>query len=473
MLFNSYVFIAFFVFVYGSYLLLNKSYRAQNRLLLVASYIFYGYWDWRFLSLIFISTVIDYFVGRNLFAAESDRRRKILLVISILANLILLGFFKYFNFFSDSVASLLETFGMHAGFVTLNIVLPVGISFYTFQTMSYTIDVYRRKVEPTRNFLDFALFVSFFPQLVAGPIERAVNLLPQVTSPRKIKSDQINAGLFLMLWGYYKKVVIADNLGMIADKIFNGYTQYQGVDIIVGVLAFAIQIYCDFSGYSDIARGAAKMMGFDLMVNFRLPYFALNPSDFWERWHVSLSSWLRDYLYIPLGGNRKGDRRTRINLGLTMLLGGLWHGAAWNFVAWGGFHGAILGIYRGFDRHPEHNDPRGKKYSYTRVLSRMALMFALTMIGWVLFRAHTMNQIGYMLTHWIGGFSAQSPELIHKLLFYSIPLIIIQIYQYVKRDLLAPMKIRPIFRAPLYAYLLLWIFIFGVRAATEFIYFQF
>ncbi len=473
MLFNSYVFIGFFVVVYSLYLLLRGHHKAQNRLLLVASYVFYGYWDWRFLSLIAISTLIDYSVGLALHTTEASRRRKQLLLISVAANLTLLGFFKYFNFFADSVAGLLDLFGMHAGFVTLNIVLPVGISFYTFQTMSYTIDIYRRKLTPTRNLLDFALFVSFFPQLVAGPIERAVNLLPQITSRRRITSSQINAGLFLLVWGYYKKVVIADNVAKIADQIFNGYTQYHGLDLLIGTLAFTLQILCDFSGYSDIARGLAKLMGFDLMVNFKLPYFALNPSDFWLRWHVSLSSWLRDYLYIPLGGNRGGSARTQRNLALTMLLGGLWHGAAWHFVIWGGFHGLILALYRVFDRHPEHLDPWNGQYRTARIISKMFLMFTLTIIGWVFFRAATAHQIVYMLTEVFGGWSEATAGLAHKLIFFALPLVVIQVYQYVKRDLLAPLKLRPIFRISLYIYFVVWIFVFGVRQAAEFIYFQF
>jgi len=473
MLFNSLVFVAFFIIVYGLYLLLRRHHKIQNRLLLVASYVFYGYWDWRFLSLIALSTIIDYFVGLALHGSESPRKRKFLLLISVFANLSLLGFFKYFNFFADSFAGLLGMFGMDAGYVTLNIVLPVGISFYTFQTMSYTIDIYRRKAEPTRSFLDFALFVSFFPQLVAGPIERAVNLLPQVTSPRRIKPSEINAGLFLILWGYYKKVVIADNVAIIAAQIFNGYTQYQGLDLLVGILAFTVQIFCDFSGYSDIARGLAKLMGFNLMVNFKLPYFALNPSDFWLRWHVSLSSWLRDYLYIPLGGSRGGTAATQRNLALTMLLGGLWHGAAWHFVIWGAFHGLILALYRVFDKKPEHEDPWSGKYSYFRILSKMLLMFILTLIGWVIFRASTGHQIIYMLTNVFGGWSENTLNMAHQLAFFSMPLIVIQIYQYLKRDLLAPIKLPPIIKFPLYAHFIIWIVIFGVREAAEFIYFQF
>jgi D-alanyl-lipoteichoic acid acyltransferase DltB (MBOAT superfamily) len=473
MLFNSLIFVVFFFAVYTLYLVLHRHLRAQNRFLLLASYIFYGYWDWRFLSLIFISTLVDYYLGRTIYRTEKEVKRKRLLILSVLANLSLLGFFKYFNFFADSFSGVLDLFGMEAGFVTLNIVLPVGISFYTFQTMSYTIDIYRRKAQPTDSFLDFALFVSFFPQLVAGPIERAVNLLPQITAPRTFTVDQINSGIFLLLWGYFKKVVIADNVALIANQVFDGYTEYQGLDIVIGVLAFTVQIYCDFSGYSDIARGLARLMGFELMVNFKLPYFALNPTDFWLRWHVSLSSWLRDYLYIPLGGNRGGSLYIQRNLALTMLLGGLWHGAAWNFVLWGAYHGLILGIYRVFDKNPEHEDPWSGKNSPARIISKMSLMFVLTMIGWVIFRARSVHQIYYMLTNIGFGMSEDSLQMTYRLLFFSLPLVAVQIYQYVKRDLLALLKLSEVARVVIYAALLIGILVFGYRDSAEFIYFQF
>ncbi|NEO92828.1 MAG: MBOAT family protein, partial [Moorea sp. SIO3G5] len=300
MLFNSFIFVLFFIIVYTLYLFLNRNYKAQNILLLIASYVFYGWWDWRFLSLLALSTVVDFTVGKQLQDIKEDRKRKLLLCISLVFNLSLLGFFKYFNFFAESFSSLLQIVGLQVDWVTLTILLPVGISFYTFQTMSYTIDIYRGKLKPISNFLDFALFVSFFPQLVAGPIERATTLIPQIILPRNLNIEQINAGILLIVWGYFKKVVIADNMATIANPIFNNYTQYQGLDVLIGILAFTVQIYGDFSGYSDIARGISKLMGFELMVNFKLPYFALNPSDFWLRWHISLSTWLRDYLYIPL-----------------------------------------------------------------------------------------------------------------------------------------------------------------------------
>ncbi len=473
MLFNSFTFVGFFILVYTLYLLLKNHYKAQNIVLLIASYIFYGYWDWRFTSLLALSTIVDFTVGLLLQNTEEERKRKLLLFISIFFNLSLLGFFKYFNFFAESFTGLFQVFGMEADWVTLNVLLPVGISFYTFQTMSYTIDVYKRDLQPINSFLDFALFVSFFPQLVAGPIERATTLIPQIISPRHLKLEQINAGIYLIIWGYFKKLVIADNMANIANSVFNNYTQYQGLDIAIGILAFTIQIYGDFSGYSDIARGLSKLMGFELMVNFKLPYFALNPSDFWLRWHISLSTWLRDYLYIPLGGNRRGNFNTYRNLFLTMLLGGLWHGAAWNFVIWGAFQGLILIIYRFFDKEPEHLDPWCGKYSYLRIFGKMLLMFILTNIGWLIFRSSSINQIYYMLSNIGLGISEKSLLWGYDLVFLCLPLLLIQIYQYVTRDLLILTKLKPVVRVAIYSFLIIWICIFGTREAGEFIYFQF
>jgi alginate O-acetyltransferase complex protein AlgI len=401
------------------------------------------------------------------------QKPRTLLLSSIAINLSILGFFKYFNFFADSFLSVLNIVGIQSDPIALRILLPVGISFYTFQTMSYVIDVYRKDLPPVKNFFDYALYLSFFPQLVAGPIERATHLVPEVIYPRTIKLEQVNAGLFLILWGFFKKMVVADNVAKIANQIFNSYEQYQGLDILVGILAFTIQIYCDFSGYSDIARGLAKLMGFELMVNFKLPYFALNPSDFWSRWHISLSTWLRDYLYIPLGGNRRGNFNTHRNLFITMLLGGLWHGAAWNFVIWGAFQGFILIVYRIFDKSSDYLDPLSGKYPYARIFGKMFLMFILTNIGWVIFRSSSVNQIFYMLTNVGLKLSENSFQLGYSLLFFSLPLILVQLYQYITRDLLILTKLNAGIRIPIYSLLLASICIFGVRESTEFIYFQF
>jgi len=320
--------------------------RRQNMFLLVASYYFYGAWDWRFTSLLMVSTVVDYFVGQRLHLATDLRRRKLLLAASVVVNLGILGFFKYFNFFVDSFGVLLGGAGFDPHMPVLRVILPVGISFYTFQTMSYTIDIYRKRLEPTLNFIDFALFVSFFPQLVAGPIERARVLLPQISQPRSVTRSMVISGLNLILMGYLKKVAIADTLAPLVDEIF---TQPAGLDtgtLLTGAYAFAFQVYGDFSGYTDIARGVSRLLGFELLENFNAPYLSRSITEFWQRWHISLSSWLRDYLYISLGGNRKGEFRTYVHLFLTMLLAGLWHGAAWTFVAFGALHGIYLTIER-------------------------------------------------------------------------------------------------------------------------------
>jgi alginate O-acetyltransferase complex protein AlgI len=472
-LFNSFVFIGFFLLTYGAYLLLRQHHRAQNLLLLGASYVFYGYWDWRFLGLLALSTGVDFVVGRALFRSEDPRRRKLLLTVSVCTNLGILGFFKYYDFFAESLAAVMGLVGLHPDPFTLGILLPVGISFYTFQTMSYTIDIYRGKLQPVDSLTDFALFVAFFPQLVAGPIERAVNLLPQIARPRRIDRDGVGSALWLILWGYFKKVVIADRMALIVNPIFAQHGDYQGLELVVGLLAFTVQIYGDFSGYTDIARGLARLMGFELMVNFKLPYFAINPSDFWLRWHVSLSSWLRDYLYIPLGGNRGGVLRTQRNLAITMLLGGLWHGAAWHFVIWGGYHGALLAIYRWLDPDPIHADPWRSGASRLRVLAMMALMFSLTVLGWLIFRAESAAQILEVLGNLHRGAGETGWTLLYQWFYFSWPLIPVQILQYRSGDLLAVTRLPLPARLAIYGLLFCGILAFGVHTSMEFIYFQF
>jgi len=345
MLFNSGVFLKFFAGFLLLYWLVRNHLRARNILIVVASYLFYGWWDYRFLGLILFSSLLDYFVGLGIARQNDARRRKLWLTASIAANLGILGFFKYFDFFVTSFGTLLQKIGVPFQTSTLGIILPVGISFYTFQAMSYTIDVYRGNIPACRNVINFLAFVSFFPQLVAGPIERASHLLPQFERTLSITRPMLEEGIWLIIWGMFKKVVIADNLDALVRMAFQN-PSYSGPVVVLGTIAFGFQIYCDFSGYSDIARGTARVLGFDIMVNFNLPYFASNIREFWQRWHISLSTWLRDYLYISLGGNRRGEIRTYVNLFLTMLLGGLWHGAAWNFVLWGAWHGAGLVVYR-------------------------------------------------------------------------------------------------------------------------------
>jgi alginate O-acetyltransferase complex protein AlgI len=473
MLFNSFAFVLFFFIVYTAYLLLHRRLAAQNFLLAVASFVFYGYWNWRFLILVFLSAFWDYLAGLGMERVKHPGGRKAILLASACANLGVFFYFKYWNFFSDSVARMIGLFGFEADFVTLHVILPLGISFSTFQSLSYTIDVYRRELKPVRNPIDYFAYVTYFPQMVAGPIERGNTLITQFLHRRRITADQVHAGLFLILWGYFKKVVVADNVGPIANSVFNNPHWFHGADIVLGILAFAVQIYGDFSGYSDIARGMAKLMGFELMVNFKLPFFALSPQDFWRRWHISLSTWLRDYLYIPLGGNRKGPSRTYANLLLTMVLGGLWHGAALHFAVWGFYHGLLLVAYRLVDRDPVDMDlwsgDRPKPY----VLAKMAVMFVLTMIGWVLFRASSLRQAAYILTHAGLDASRHTAGMGQALLFFAAPLVVVEWWQYVRRDQLAPVNLRLPWRVSAYAAMLVWVLIFGVRESLEFIYFQF
>ena len=471
MLFNSVEFAAFFGVFYLLYLLVMRWRRVQNGLLLLASYVFYGWWDWRFLSLIVVSTGVDYLVGRGLAATEDPHRRRRLLATSVVSNLGILAFFKYANFFADSFADAMALLGWRTDPFTLHIVLPVGISFYTFQTLSYSVDVYRKKMPAADSVLDFAVFVSFFPQLVAGPIERASTFLPQVQRPRRITAGQWEAGLYLVVWGLFKKMVLADNASALANRIFHDHTRYEGLDLWVGALAFSLQIYGDFSGYSDIARGLAKWMGFELMLNFRLPYFARNPSDFWERWHISLSSWLRDYLYIPLGGNRGGTLRTWRNLALTMLLGGLWHGARWNFVIWGAFHGLLLVAWRVLLPTPGPDAPglRG----WLKAAGQWAVMGLCTVVGWILFRVESTEQLRYFFTHLGLSSSAGTAVMVKQLIFLWTPLWAVQIWQHRTRDLLCFARApAPVGLAFLVGCVVMSL-VYGVHEDVEFIYFQF
>lgn len=469
MVFNSLVFLVFFVVVYTLYRVFPH--RWQNRLLLVASYLFYGWWDWRFLGLILISTSVDFFAGWIIGNTSNQRKRKIGLAISITTDLGILGFFKYFNFFIENLSSLLGEFGISLPFGMLQIVLPVGISFYTFQTMSYTLDVYRGQLKPARSYLDFATFVSFFPQLVAGPIERASQLLPQIQRPRTITRAGMEEGAWLIFWGLFKKCVIADNLAILVEGVFSS-SGSSGAASLVALYAFAFQIFCDFSGYSDIARGLAKWMGVELMVNFRNPYFVTNPKDFWAHWHISLSSWLRDYLYIPLGGNRKGPRRTYINLALTMLLGGLWHGAAWTFVIWGALHGLLLIVYHAW---AQRFSPKGTVDSGKWLWLRRIWMFHLVCLAWLFFRASSLTQVWEMLTsmftrfHW----DVQSVNMLTALVLFSAPLWFVQWLEVKTNDLSAATKLSLIPKTALYATMIIMFLALGNTGGGAFIYFQF
>jgi len=364
--------------------------RQQNILLLVASYVFYGWWDPRFLVLIAASTIVDFHCARAIAGSDELGRRRALLSLSLIINFGFLGVFKYFNFFMDSFAAALQALGFHqTPTLVLRILLPPGISFYTFQEVAYIVDVYQGKLKPARSLVDYALFISLFPHLIAGPIQRPSHLLPQVQAPRRFDSERFFNGLLLILSGLFRKTVIADNCALLADAAFSGRLGRANAAVVaIGTYAFAWQIYGDFSGYSDIARGSAQLLGFHFMVNFRQPYLATSIQDFWRRWHISLSTWLRDYLYIPLGGSRDGERRTYRNLMTTMLLGGLWHGANWTFVIWGGIHGVALSVERLFRRALGVEDAPAAPvlWSARAWLSRIVL-FHVVCIAWVFFRA--------------------------------------------------------------------------------------
>lgn len=398
MLFNSIDFAIFLPVVFILYwFVTQRNLRLQNGLIVVASYVFYGWWDWRFLSLLLFSSLVDYTAGLAMQKEQRQGRRKLYLLLSIFSNLGLLGFFKYYHFFIESFSSAFSFLGMplHAG--SLQIILPVGISFYTFQSLSYGIDVYRKKLEPTRDPIVFLAFVSFFPQLVAGPIERATHLLPQFKEKRVFDYSKAADGMRQILWGLFKKMVIADNCGQFADTIFNHAGNWHGSTLLLGAILFAFQIYCDFSGYSDMAVGLSRLFGFDLMQNFSFPYFSRNVAEFWRRWHISLSTWFRDYLYIPLGGNKKGKWKTIQNTVITFLVSGLWHGAHLKYLAWGGLHALYMVplLLRKKSVKPSGHVTEGLLPGFREGLG-MLLTFLLVVLAWILFRSNSMADAGHI-----------------------------------------------------------------------------
>ena len=412
MLFNSIDFAIFLPIVFLLYwFVTDKNLKLQNFLIVAASFLFYGWWDWRFLSLILFSTLVDFTVGRQLRTEGNQLKRKILLWTSILVNLGFLGFFKYYNFFLDNFITAFSFFGQEIQGNSLNIILPVGISFYTFQTLSYTIDVYKRKLEPTKDFIAFSAFVSFFPQLVAGPIERATHLLPQFYTKRSFDYSKAVDGMRQILWGLFKKIVIADNCAEFANQIFNNSADMNGSTLVLGALFFTFQIYGDFSGYSDIAIGTSRLFGFDLMRNFNFPYFSRDIAEFWRRWHISLSTWFRDYLYIPLGGSRGGTWMKVRNTFIIFIVSGFWHGANWTFIVWG----ALNAIYflplllTNNNRNNLETVAYGKLLPNIKELLFMILTFGLTVFAWIFFRA---ENIGHAISY--------ISEIL-SLSFFSIP----------------------------------------------------
>ena len=466
MLFNSALFLKFFAAFLLLYFLVRRNLNARNWLIVAASYVFYGAWNWKLLSLLIISSLVDYFVGLGLNRSTNPAQRRLLLTASMFANLGILGFFKYFGFFVDSLRELLLSTGVQLNLQTLDIILPVGISFYTFQTMSYTIDVYRGKIRATEKLPDFLAYVAFFPQLVAGPIERAAHLLPQFAATRQISTAMLREGIWLCVWGMFKKVVIADNLAFLVEIAYDHPAPGAPL-VILGTIAFGFQIYGDFSGYSDIARGIAKILGFDLMINFNLPYLAGSVREFWGRWHISLSTWLRDYLYISLGGNRGGMVSTCINLMITMLLGGLWHGANWTFIFWGGWHGIGLVAHRLWMYRTRNFEERWTWWGW---LSTMLFVF----YGWLLFRAESfahlvaLNQelAQWQTPAWFGSY-------VVNLFFFATPLILVQAWQWRRGNLLVPLSLRGWQLGFLQALLLFAIILYWAKEKVPFIYFQF
>ncbi|QDV32853.1 MBOAT family O-acyltransferase [Tautonia plasticadhaerens] len=535
MLFNSLAFAAFFAVVFALYWALGRRHRAQNAVLLAAGYAFYGCWDWRFLGLLVLSTVVDYGCGLAVARVDAPRARGLVLGLSLAVNLGVLGFFKYCDFFTGSLQVLLDRVGVEASLPVLDVLLPIGISFYTFQSMAYVIDVYRRHVAPTRDLLQFAVFVSFFPHLVAGPIMQPRTLLPQVARPRRFDLDQFYRGAHLIAWGLVKKVVVADNLAPIVDDLFGRWASIDGGLALLAVYAFAFQIYCDFSGYTDMARGVARCLGFELALNFNLPYFAASPREFWQRWHISLSQWLRDYLYIPLGGSR-GDRAvwagnvvlaalvgcfgvagclaveewpgfaswrsavptpapmlaaglligcsailairgrsalTGRNLMLTMILGGLWHGAAWTFVAWGAYQGILLVGHRLLEPLLDRLRPSDPVHRACWTGLCIVVTFHLVCLGWLLFRADSIAQASGMLGLILSGPTLPPASSLVPVLAVVLPLLLVQAAQHATGDLeilqRTPWYVRSLaYTAGFYA-----IVLGGEFGGGQFLYFQF
>lgn len=485
MSFNSSSFLIFFTAVYLLYLLLGRWLRLQNLLLLAASYIFYSFGGWRWLILVLFSTLLDYTVGR-LLGKTSGRApggtwlRRLLLTASVLGNLTVLGVFKYYDFFAENLQSMFRLAHLSLDLPMLKLIAPLGISFWTLKSMSYSIDVYHGRQQPVRSLVDYALFVALFPTLLSGPLDRARQFLPQITAPRRLTAERLKTGLHLILFGYFKKLVIADNLAArIADPVFGSYLDYAGVDILLGGLAFTFQLYADFSGYTDIARGVAFLLGFETALNFRLPYFALNPTDFWQRWHISFSEWLRDYLFFPIRRAILRWKGSDSALGLlipplvTMLLCGLWHGAAWTFVLWGGYHGLLIILYRLLEKKPIHTDPWKSGVAYPWVALRLLLMFFLTGLGWFIFRSGSLGQVFSMLGSFSFAPSANSLNFFHDLVFYTAPLWVMDLAQYLRKDLLVLARLPLAFRLVLNGALLASIIMLGMRGTTEFIYVQF
>ncbi len=481
MFFDTPIYFVFLTVVVLLYWPLTRKY--QNIFLLIASYFFYGWWDWRFLTLIAISTFVDFHCAHYIDRSQNPKLRRLLLTLSLIVNAGFLGFFKYFNFFVDSFVQLLRAVGIeNVNPTLLAILLPPGISFYTFQEIAYIVDVYHRRQKPAASLVDYALFISLFPHLIAGPIQRPSHLLPQVQYERTFVPDQFFSGLMLILFGLFRKCVVADNCALLADAAFSGRLGEPSLPVLaIGTYAFAWQIYGDFSGYSDIARGSAQLLGFHFMVNFRQPYLATSLQDFWRRWHISLSTWLRDYLYIPLGGSRFGERKTYRNLMLTMLIGGFWHGANWTFIIWGGIHGIGLAIERMLRKLlsfpvAKDNTPEKTRASlfHARAWIRRIVIFHLVCLAWVFFRAQSVGAVSRMLSGlFVLSWRPEYLTAFQFLTFFAVFLFVIDLVNEYRAEeyLFERIPNRP--RIAVATLVLLALTFFSGNETNAFIYFQF
>ena len=488
MLFNS---VTFFIFLPIAFVLywfvFQRNLKSQNVFIVAASYIFYGWWDWRFLLLIAFTTFCSWGCGVWMQHADNNKGihahlfRKFLSISNILLNLGILGVFKYYNFFVDSFVSAFASAGIHLQPYTLNIILPVGISFYTFQALSYSIDVYKRKMEPTKDIVAFFAFVSFFPQLVAGPIERATNLLPQFYSKRTFDYEKAVDGLRQILWGLFKKIVIADNCALYVNHVFENYHEQTGSTLLLGAFLFAFQIYSDFSGYSDIAIGTARLFGFNLMRNFNFPYFSRDIAEFWRRWHISLTTWFRDYVYIPLGGSRVSKAKVVRNTFIIFLVSGFWHGANWTFIFWGAFHAFLFLPLILMDKNRVHTDTvaKGRFLPGFKELFQIGFTFLLVVIGWVFFRAASIGQafeyLGRMADMSIFSFALAKKNLAMRCLFFIICMLLVEWMQRNKQHGLELSNIKSHVCKWILYYMILCIIIyyFDFGDQQQFIYFQF
>ncbi len=478
MLFNSLEFAIFFVIVFFLYwFVFNKSLKVQNFFLVVCSYFFYACWDWRFLFLLAFSTVLDFVSGLMIDKADSKVRKKFWLILSVGINLGFLGFFKYYNFFIESFAELLTTIGLTPHFTTLSIILPVGISFYTFHGLSYVFDIYNGKIKPSHNWSNYTLFVSFFPLLVAGPIERATHLLPQVEKVRTFSYSKAVDGMRQILWGLFKKIVIADNCASLVNTIFAGHEQYTGSTLVLGAMLFAIQIYGDFSGYSDIALGTARLLGIELLQNFRFPYFSRDIAEFWRRWHISLSSWFKDYLYIPLGGSRGGMAKTIRNTFIIFLVSGFWHGANWTFVMWGGLNALFIMPSVIFKTNRKNLDTvaQGKLLPSFKELVQVLLTFMLASFAWIFFRAETISSAFVYVSEIFSSSLFSKPSVMSgTVILLAVIFMIIEWFG--REDKYALEKFGLKWKAPIrwtFYYVLILAILFMGGEQQEFIYFQF